>query len=134
MTSIETRISIEAPASKVWSILTDFAEMPAWNPFIRAISGSLIAGERLIVTVAPPGQRVMTFQPTVLAATPGRELRWLGGFIGRWLLPASTTSCSMNLVPPNPLDTWRTFLWIIGTIRHARRDTGGDVEWIHCHE
>jgi len=85
MTSIETGILVDAPASKVWSILTDFAEMPTWNPFIRAISGSLIPGERLIVTIAPPGQRAMTFQPTVLAATPGREFRWLGAFIGRWL-------------------------------------------------
>lgn len=28
--------------------------------------------------MTPPGGRGMTFRPTVLAAVPGRELRWLG--------------------------------------------------------
>ena len=85
MTNIETGILIEASVGKVWSVLTEFGEMPTWNPFIRAISGPLIPGERLTVAIAPPGQREMTFKPTVLVATPGRELRWVGTFMGRWL-------------------------------------------------
>jgi hypothetical protein len=83
MTTIETQIVIEAPASKVWGILTDFAAMPAWNPFIRAISGSLAPGERLNVQIAPPGQSAMTFKPTLLVVSPERELRWLGSLMGR---------------------------------------------------
>jgi hypothetical protein len=42
----------------------------------------------------PEGERAMTFRPTVLAAEPGRELRWLGHLLvpgifdgeHRWLI------------------------------------------------
>jgi hypothetical protein len=41
---IETSIEIEASPKKVWSILTDFAGMASWNPFIKSISGALTPG------------------------------------------------------------------------------------------
>lgn len=85
MSAIETQIVIEAPAGKVWGILTDFAAMPAWNPFIRKISGSPTAGSRLSVQIEPPGQSAMTFKPTVLVALPDAELRWLGTVMARWI-------------------------------------------------
>ncbi len=80
---IETSIEIEATPKKVWSILTDFAGMAAWNPFIKSISGTLAPGSRLTVHVAPPGKGGMKFKPTVIAVNSERELRWLG----RLLLP-----------------------------------------------
>jgi len=76
--SIETSIDINAPAARVWALLTDFAHMPAWNPFIRSISGTLAEGARLSVLIAPPGKSGMRFKPTLLAVRPERELRWLG--------------------------------------------------------
>jgi hypothetical protein len=85
MTTIETQIVIDAPPLKVWGILTDFPAMPTWNPFIRTISGTPAPGDSLVVQIAPPGQSAMTFKPTVLIATPERELRWLGTFMGRWI-------------------------------------------------
>ena len=57
--TIETQIAIKASPSKVWSILTDFSAMPSWNPFITAISGDVLPGSRLSVTIAPPGQSGM---------------------------------------------------------------------------
>jgi hypothetical protein len=75
---IETGIEIDAPPSRVWALLTDFARMPAWNPFIKSISGSLMQGARLSVYIAPPGKSGMRFKPTVLSVRPERELRWLG--------------------------------------------------------
>jgi hypothetical protein len=42
------------------------------------LSGDLTAGAKLEVRIAPPNGRAMTFKPTVLAAEPERELRWLG--------------------------------------------------------
>jgi hypothetical protein len=82
---IETQVAIKASPGKIWSILTDFSAMPSWNPFITAISGDVLPGSRLSVTVAPPGQSAMTFAPTVLAATPDKELRWLGTLANRWI-------------------------------------------------
>ena len=78
---IETRIDINAPPSRVWALLTDFAAMPGWNPFIRAISGELKQGARLSVLIAPPGKSGMRFRPTVLAVRPEQELRWKGRFL-----------------------------------------------------
>ena len=75
---IETDIEINAPASQVWAILTDFARMPSWNPFIKSISGNLVQGARLAIHIAPPGSSGMHFKPTVLSVRPERELRWLG--------------------------------------------------------
>jgi hypothetical protein len=75
---IETNIEIDAPAARVWALLTDFSAMPAWNPFIRSIAGDLAQGARLSVQIAPPGRSGARFKPTVLALRPERELRWLG--------------------------------------------------------
>jgi hypothetical protein len=75
---IETEIEINAPGARVWALLTDFAQMPSWNPFIRSISGTLAQGARLAIHVVPPGSSGMRFKPTVLSVQPERELRWLG--------------------------------------------------------
>ena len=83
MRRIATAIDVEAPALAVWRVLVDFPAYPEWNPFIRRIEGEPKVGTRLAVTIEPPGRKPMTFRPTVHAAEPGRELRWLG----RVLLP-----------------------------------------------
>jgi hypothetical protein len=79
--SIETGIEISAPPTAVWAILTGFTDMPAWNPFIKSISGDLVQGSRLSVHIAPPGKSGIRFKPTVLAVQPQRELRWRGHFL-----------------------------------------------------
>lgn len=80
-TTIETSIEIDAPAALVWSVLLDFDTYFDWNPFVLGIQGLAIPGERLHVSIRPPGSRSMTFKPRVLALAGGRELRWLGRFI-----------------------------------------------------
>jgi hypothetical protein len=75
---IETSIEIDAPPARVWTILTDFAAMPTWNPFIKSISGDLAKGSRLSVHIAPPSKSGMRFKPTVLSVRLEHELRWLG--------------------------------------------------------
>jgi hypothetical protein len=78
MKQLQTQIEIDAPAKRVWEVLTNFASYPQWNPFIRHISDRPAPRERLQVRLAPPGGRVITFRPKVLTAEPNRELRWLG--------------------------------------------------------
>ena len=75
---LHTEIPIQATPHRVWEILTDFAAYPAWNPFIPRISGAATVGSRLDVQLQPPGGRGMRMRPTVLAAMPSQELRWLG--------------------------------------------------------
>ncbi len=66
------------PRSGSGRYLTDFAAYPEWNPFIPCISGPGTVGSRLDVQLQPPGGRGMQLRPTVLAAAPSEELRWLG--------------------------------------------------------
>jgi hypothetical protein len=78
MKELHSEIEIDAPAERVWHLLTDFASYPRWNPFIRRISGEPARGERLEARIEPPGGLGMTFKPKVLNAEPNRKLRWLG--------------------------------------------------------
>ena len=78
MHELHSEIEIEAAPELVWSILTDFASYPQWNPFIRRIHGSPTTGGSLEVRIQPSGAKGMTFRPTILVAEPARELRWLG--------------------------------------------------------
>jgi hypothetical protein len=80
---VSREIEIDAPPERVWAVVTDFADYPEWNPFIRRISGELREGARLEVQIAPPGARATTGKPTVRAVEANRELRWHG----RLLLP-----------------------------------------------
>jgi hypothetical protein len=78
MKELHTEVEINAPAERVWQVLTDFALYPEWNPFVRRLEGEVRVGARLHVFIQPPGGKGMTFRPLVVAAEPNRELRWLG--------------------------------------------------------
>ena len=77
-TVMDTEIEIDAPAERVWDVLTDFASYPEWNPMIIRASGELRPGERLKIRFEPEGSRGHTFRPKLLTVDPNRELRWLG--------------------------------------------------------
>jgi hypothetical protein len=78
---LRTRIEIEAPAERVWQVLTDFAAYPEWNPFMRRAKGGPEVEERLVVRMQPSGTRGFAFRPTVVETKPNRRLRWLGHLI-----------------------------------------------------
>ncbi|MEA2462139.1 MAG: hypothetical protein QOH90_2316 [Actinomycetota bacterium] len=82
---LATKIDIDGPPEAVWAVLSDLPSYPSWNPFIREASGTLTPGERLEIELQPARGRSMRFRPTVLAAKPGRELRWLGRLLVRGL-------------------------------------------------
>jgi hypothetical protein len=77
-----SEIEIEAPAEKLWQVLTDFERFPEWNPFIRQISGLPKEGEKLMVHLKPINSKEMTFKPKVLKSIPNQEFRWLGKIPG----------------------------------------------------
>jgi hypothetical protein len=78
MKELHSEIEIQASDERVWQVLTNFADFPQWNPFMRRASGEARPGARLEVHMQPSGASGMTFKPTVLKAEPNRELRWLG--------------------------------------------------------
>ncbi|KFZ77194.1 hypothetical protein ED92_35555 [Amycolatopsis sp. MJM2582] len=79
---LNSSIEIDAPADRVWQVLTDLRAYPAWNPFVISAEvtsdgGTLKEGATLR-NVLRDKTGDTTFTPTVLAVTPERELRWLG--------------------------------------------------------
>ncbi len=78
MKELCSEIKIQAAATQVWQLLTNFDGFPQWNPFIRWAKGEIKVGGRLEVRIQPSGTNGMTFKPTILKAEPNRELRWLG--------------------------------------------------------
>ena len=85
MRELRTEIEIDAPPERIWSVLMDFDRYPAWNPFIREISGRAEEGERLYVRLGPPGEDTMTFKPVVTRAEPDRGFTWRGELLTGWL-------------------------------------------------
>jgi hypothetical protein len=76
---LRAETEINASPAQVWKVLTDFPAYPEWNPFIVSAAGEARVGARLTNKLSNDGG-VMTFKPKVLAASPGRELRWIGRF------------------------------------------------------
>ena len=83
---LRTEIEIDAPAQKVWAVLTDFARYPEWNPFITSVEGKLEVGARLDIRVCPPESSEMRLGPTLLVHDAPRELRWRGHLFVKGLL------------------------------------------------
>lgn len=75
---ISSEIHIEASPEKVWTILTNFKDYPQWNPFIKSISGTAIAGQKITARIEPPGASGMTFKPRVIVFEPNKEFSWQG--------------------------------------------------------
>ena len=77
MRTIHTEISIMAPADRTWAVLSDTDRWGEWNPFAKA-SGRFAVGERVAITLTPPGKSAITMRPTIIKLEAGRELRWRG--------------------------------------------------------
>jgi carbon monoxide dehydrogenase subunit G len=69
---IQTKITINATAEKVWTVLTDFNNYD-WNPFIKSIDGDARKGETIHVELGG-----MRFKPEVLSFNENQEFRWKG--------------------------------------------------------
>lgn len=76
MQQIHSSIDINAPASVVWSILTDFAVYKRWNPFIRAVLGRPRNGSELRMTLQRHGRAAESTSSTLTHVREPRELRW----------------------------------------------------------
>ena len=85
MKTLHTEIVIDAPKSKIWSVLSDTQSFPSWNPFIKSVKGELVKGEQIEVEIQSGEDNVMTFKPQLLEVDINNELRWLGHLIFKGL-------------------------------------------------
>lgn len=78
MKNIETTIIIQASATEVWGVLTDFDSYSEWNPFVVDIKGLARKGGKIQVTLQMEGSKAQTFKPTLIDVEEGSQLSWLG--------------------------------------------------------
>ncbi len=75
---IKTSVKIKANAARVWQVLSNFKSYPEWNPFIKKIEGDIKVGQTFKTFIQPPGNKGMSFQPTVLVYDAQKEFKWIG--------------------------------------------------------
>ncbi len=78
MRELEAQIDIDASAARVWEVLTDFPAYPAWNPFLRSMSGEPRISGKMKIRFQPPGGREIAMRPRLLEFEAERRMRWLG--------------------------------------------------------
>jgi hypothetical protein len=70
-------IRIQAPAGRVWALLTNAADFPRWSSTVTNIGGKIALGEKLAVTVPlAPGR---TFKPKVTELEAEQRMVWSNG-------------------------------------------------------
>jgi hypothetical protein len=77
MPSVHTTIAIDAPPTRVWSVLSDLQGYGRWNPLITEVRGWLEEGAPLDlrVSLGPASARIGA---RVSRVRPAEELRWRG--------------------------------------------------------
>ena len=88
---IEHRLAIEAPAAKVWRVITDLDRYPEWNPFVVECASGLAVGDpiRMKVRVLPGLAQPQTEE--ILEHEPGRRLCY--GILGSALGALASRRC-----------------------------------------
>lgn len=82
--AISVGIRIEAPATTIWTLLTDLQAQARWNSTLASIDGKVALGERVSFRV-PEAPR-QTFSPTVVAYDEASSMVWR---LNRWPLLVS---------------------------------------------
>ncbi|HEY6558527.1 MAG TPA: SRPBCC domain-containing protein [Polyangiaceae bacterium] len=82
---LRTEIDVEAPAARVWAVLSDFARYPEWNPFVMRIEGRLEVGSKLSVRLRLSGGRAVPIRPRVTTLIAGQAFAWRGELLSRAL-------------------------------------------------
>jgi len=75
--AIKTEIVINAPADKVWNILTNLSGYSDWNPFIVESHGAIQTKSR-IRNVMKNGDKTITFKPVIQRVEPPFYFDWVG--------------------------------------------------------
>ena len=75
-------ININAPASRIWALLTNAKDFPRWNSTVQSIEGDIAAGQKIALYVkVAPGR---AFKLTVSEFVPDKRMVWGdGNFIFR---------------------------------------------------
>ncbi|HWR35530.1 MAG TPA: SRPBCC domain-containing protein [Clostridia bacterium] len=65
---------INAPADRVWQLLTDFNSYPYWNPYMR-VEGQARQGEKVRITLGQDSNAV-SYTARIRVVQANRQMRW----------------------------------------------------------
>jgi len=71
---IESRIGVQAPTARIWSLIEDLPGWNQWNPVERDVSGTITFGGQLSLTERIEGLPERQFQARVAAWQPLAQL------------------------------------------------------------
>lgn len=77
MKQFSATINIQAPAEKIWKILTDGPNYPTWDPGVIRIEGEIKAGGK--VTAYNKISPNRAFPVKVSEFVPNQKMTWIGG-------------------------------------------------------
>ena len=77
-------IEIEAPAERVWELLTDLEGYARWNPFTPRVECDRVVGHPVLLHVQMRPGKIRLQPETLLRWEPGVELRW-GLIVHPWV-------------------------------------------------
>lgn len=83
---VDTAIEINAPATEVWNIFSDFSRYGEWNPFIIKVNGITTSPNPIAVTIRPAIGGEMDFKLLLKSVTPPQEMIWTGKTIAPHVL------------------------------------------------
>ncbi len=75
---IRTVLTIDAPVSRAWAILTDFPHYRDWNPTLEILAGEPVAGQTIRVRAGKGSPDQRDFDATVVEVTAPYLLTWEG--------------------------------------------------------
>lgn len=80
----QTSFEVDAPAERVWDVLTRLDRYGEWNPQIPMAQGAVKQGSAIRLRLALSGRPSMEFSATVEEARPRSLLTWRGHVLAPW--------------------------------------------------
>lgn len=77
--SAHSELIINAPAEKVWTVLTDFGKYPEWNPTMKLVKGEVKEGNKVVYQFTQDADNVSEISAKVQKLIPNKLLNQKGG-------------------------------------------------------
>jgi hypothetical protein len=80
----QTKFEVNAPADRVWDVLTRLDRYADWNPQIPIASGAVKEGSQIDLRLALPGRPPMDLSAIVEEVRPASLFTWRGHVLAPW--------------------------------------------------